>query len=264
MSDAGSTDHLDLEQLADVLAGEAAEHAQSCPECSAKLAALQSAMVPVTASLEALPRPEMPAEVGAALSRAISQERTKLLPGRPVGARSTTVTPSRAKRSVGWRAIGPALAAAAALVLVGVLVFRGDGHPSTTAAKQATTHTLSSGLDYAKDGKQLKAALPGLLSGSLAARATAPLAGAQPAPSGDPLARLRSTPALAQCIAALTDVNDTRPPLALDYASFEGAPALIVLLPSEKPTKVDAWVVGPGCSQADAKVLFFMRLTRPS
>jgi len=37
-----------------------------------------------------------------------------------------------------------------------------------------------------------------------------------------------------------------------------------VVLPAAKPDKVDVFVVGAACSQADARVLFFTRLARPT
>jgi hypothetical protein len=69
---------------------------------------------------------------------------------------------------------------------------------------------------------------------------------------------------LASCLAALLppEEPDLRP-LALDYASFGGAPALAVVLPDPDPAKLQVFVVGPGCSQADDGVLRFVRVARP-
>ncbi|MGB8652833.1 MAG: hypothetical protein WCD35_19465, partial [Mycobacteriales bacterium] len=119
-------------------------------------------------------------------------------------------------------------------------------------------------------------ALPALLGAPAGTAAPAPLAagatsqrsvaGATPyggVRTPDPLARLRATPALASCLAALTDPGDSSLPLALDYAAFEGKPALVVVLSTGKPDKVDVFVVGAGCAQPDAQLLFFTRLTRP-
>jgi len=69
--------------------------------------------------------------------------------------------------------------------------------------------------------------------------------------------------ALASCLAGLTEVDDTQLPLALDYASFEGKPALAVVLPSDKADKVDVFFVGPTCSQSDAQLLHFARIAKP-
>ena len=79
----------------------------------------------------------------------------------------------------------------------------------------------------------------------------------------DPLARLRTTEGLASCITALTEPGQVVLPLALDYATFEGSPALVVVLPSTKADKVDVFVVGPGCTTGDAALLYFARLDRP-
>lgn len=80
----------------------------------------------------------------------------------------------------------------------------------------------------------------------------------------DPLARLREPAGLESCLAALLSPDEpgTRP-LALDYARYQGAPALAVLLPDPDPGKVSVFVVGPDCVFDSDDVLFFSRLTRP-
>ena len=52
-------------------------------------------------------------------------------------------------------------------------------------------------------------------------------------------------------------------PLAVDYASYDGQPALAVVLPDPEPTTVSVFVVGPGCSAQDDRTLFFFRAPRP-
>ena len=79
----------------------------------------------------------------------------------------------------------------------------------------------------------------------------------------DPLTRLRAPDALADCLAALTGPGVDTTPLALDYAAFEGRPALVVVLPSRQPDRVDVFAVGAGCRQGDDQTLFFTRLDRP-
>ena len=176
-----------------------------------------------------------------------------------------------------WLPVGAGVAAAAALVLGGVVLLqRGDtGHTASTSAGP-TYRTNSSGTDYRKDGKLLASELPALLGGAALAEAvpgpakqSSPLNGATvPQPAGaasiDALADLHTTRGLASCLASLSDAKDPGLPLALDYASFEGEPALVVVLPASKPDKVDVFVVGAACSVADAKVLFFTRLAKPS
>ncbi|MDP9433912.1 MAG: hypothetical protein M3P93_01395, partial [Actinomycetota bacterium] len=79
----------------------------------------------------------------------------------------------------------------------------------------------------------------------------------------DPLARLRDPDELAGCLSAVTG-PDAPQPLAVDYATFEGRPALLVVLPSARPGKVDAYVVGAGCRAGDDQTLFFTRVDRPA
>jgi hypothetical protein len=50
----------------------------------------------------------------------------------------------------------------------------------------------------------------------------------------------------------------------VDVARFRGKPAAVIVLPTpDDPAKVDVWVVGPECSQADAKMDYFARVNRP-
>jgi hypothetical protein len=96
--------------------------------------------------------------------------------------------------------------------------------------------------------------------------APAPDAQAAQAPGAvaDPLARLRTPTGLASCLAALLppDQPDVQP-LALDYAQYEGQPALAVLLPDPDPAQLSVFVVAPGCSQEDDGTLYFVRVPRP-
>jgi hypothetical protein len=165
------------------------------------------------------------------------------------------------------------VAAAAALVVGAAVVLHDSGSQSgsstasssSAADKAARVLTSSTGNDYGKDGVALRRALPALLRASSGSgttgSATAPFAREATA---DPLQRLRRTPDLAACLAALTDASDPGVPLALDYARYAGAPALVVVLPSSTSDKVDVFVVGAGCSQADAQLLLFTRLPRPA
>ena len=79
------------------------------------------------------------------------------------------------------------------------------------------------------------------------------------------LDRLRTADGLAACLAALLPPDDTSVrPLAVDYAAYQGQPALVVLLPADDaPEKVDVFVVGAGCTVGDDQTLFFTRLDRP-
>ncbi len=189
-----------------------------------------------------------------------------------------------------WLPLAGGVAAAAALVFGGVLLSRQGGSSTSTASKASARLLVainSTGAAYGKDGKALAAALPALLKGSSteafaassgSADSTgdttpAPATGNSPAPKAtalrslatpqDPLATLRGTAGLASCLSGLTDPGDPGVPLALDYASFDKKPAMIVILPSARATKVDVYVVGAGCVAKDSQLLYFTRLPKP-
>lgn len=291
-----SEQHLDLDALADVLAGEPAAHLgahlATCASCRAAVSEFEAALAPVQAALVELPTPELPDAVAVAVEDVIAEERRasatdRAVPSTPpaVPAATTppavpavpaaTVTPMAAGRDrrTRWLPIASGVAAAAALVVGAIVVLPGGGGSSdqdSTLSDTAGIRSSSTGTDYGKDGAALSRALPSLLIGSApkgvagASQPGAPSVTDGRAESTDALAALREPASLASCLASLSDVDDPGIPLALDYASFEGQPALVVVLPTTRTDKVDVFVVGAGCSQADAKVLFFTRLTRPS
>ncbi len=288
-----TTPHADLDALADLLAGEGtpeqAAHLAGCPACQVSLTELTAADGQVRATLHSLPVPEFPADLATRLASLVAAERTASptpRPGTPVAA---TVTPLASRRQVRWWPAASGVAAAAALILGAVVVTQGGGSsPDATTAltKRAALPTSSTGNDYTQDGELLTAVLPSLLAGNAdpalrsivggAPAVPAPAAprGASEAPAADngavtelsvvdPLAPLRDPATLAGCLAGLSDDSDPGIPLALDYAAYQGAPALVVVLPTTKAGKVDVFVVGAGCTQADADLLFFTRLDDP-
>ncbi len=271
--------HLSLDELADVLAGEGDDrHLADCADCTGRLAELQAAELAVVARLAALPDPPLPADLARRLDAALTAER----PLQPA-AGGATVTPLAPRR----RQWVPAVAASAVLVLGAVagyaLLHDGVGGSSADTAASSTEAGAGrsavdalprseSGTDYGDDAA-VKATLPGVLAGTaaFAAALPAPVAGtaAQDATTSaaaavDPLQRLREPAGLASCLAALLppEEPDVRP-LALDYATFGGQPALAVVLPDPDPAKLSVFVVGPGCSQVDDSTLRFVRVDRP-
>ncbi|MCW2599312.1 MAG: hypothetical protein JWM02_1141 [Frankiales bacterium] len=272
--------HLDLDSLADVLAGESEPpHLGQCEACRVALLELRAALGEVTDVLAALPDPELPDGLAERLTAAVERERRALT----AGATAATVTPLAARREdrTRWLPLAGGVAAAAVLVLGGVFALTRGSNPtnSTSAARPAGTAIArsSTGTAYAKDGKALASELPALLKGNatgndLTSAATSQSgAGDQAVPSkssrtkalADALAPLHATAGLASCLSALTDPSDPGVPLALDYASFEGQPAMVAVLPSATAGKVDVFVVGAGCTKSDAKLLFFTRLAKP-
>jgi hypothetical protein len=272
------SDHLGLDALADVLAGVAApEHLDTCASCRARLAELSAAVPAVSASLAALPTPPEPPDLPGRVHAALAAEHAEQRPA-PGPADVVPLAARRTRSGQLWK-VAAGIAAGAVLVTGAVLVVQQGGDSTSTQAGKGW-RASSTGTDYAAGIDPLKAQLPALLAGTAptaapeADTARTPLstgpttAGSTSATkavgTGDALARLRTTEGLAQCLIALSDPGaDVSVPLALDYARYKGAPALVVVLPATKPDKVDVFIVGAGCAAADAKLLFFARLVKP-
>jgi hypothetical protein len=180
-----------------------------------------------------------------------------------------------ASLDVAWSHRTRRVLAASGLAAAGVLVVGGGlllshnatdtGSAANRAASPASLRVQDSGTDY-RSPAALQAALPGLLSPPTTAPGKAeatPLHGVAPA-APDPLARLRTPTGLHSCLASLTDPADRSTPLALDYATYKGTPALVVVLPSAKPSKLDIWVVGAGCTQLESDLLLYVKADRPT
>ena len=278
-------DHLDLDALADVLAGEASlgaeEHVAGCAVCRAELDDLRAAQARVTAELAALTAPTVPGDIAARLLRALADEEADPAT-QPTTGTTVTPFPSATARANPARWLAAAAAVVVLLVggLFGISQLHDDSSSSTsassdaggTSAKELALARNSSGTDYT-DRASLAAALPALLSGERAAdsmvAAPAPAApqknaGANTFAAPDPLAPLRETKGLAECLLALLPADDPSvKPLAVDYASFRGQPAMVVVLPGSVANKLDVFVVGPGCSRANDSVLFYTSVDKP-
>jgi hypothetical protein len=281
--------HLDLDALADVLADQATPehtaHLRGCASCTSRLAELEAAEARVVTVLATLPPPAVPDDLADRLTAALAAE-TPLRPARA----SVTALPAVAQRHRTWLP-----AAAAAVLLVSgaglgwsLLSSTGGSDTSDTAGSTGPEVVVAaSGTDYA-DPAAVAAALPRVLTsdevrtyaggnGGSAARSNedSALAEAQPdaeaqGPAAtmliaDPLERLRTPDGLASCLAGLQATPDEAPiePLAVDFATYEGAPALAVVLLDPDPDKLSVFVVGPQCAQADAQLLHFVRVDRP-
>lgn len=300
MTGPSASDHLDLDALADVLAGERTgeRHLRGCAQCSERLAELAGAEVAVVASLATLPAPALPDGLSDRLADALRAEAAR--DPRTTSTRTSPVTRLRPRRRApAWL---PAAAAAVALVVaggsvLGVLQGRGpqsgttDASSESAAGGQAAPEGMAdlpalsqvSGVDYA-DEAQRDAGLTSLLaaadtavpepevavpssarSGSAATAPPPPAPALGAGPVADPvLDRLRDPSALAQCLAALRrDGAPAAAPLALDYAAYGGVPALAVVSPDPDPAFVVLTVVGPGCSAADPDTRLRTRVARP-
>jgi hypothetical protein len=254
--------HLDLDALADVLAGEHDDpHLRSCTTCGDRLAELAAAQAPVTRGLTALPPPPLPDGLSARLARALQDERRREL---------ATVTPLR-RRAPSWL---PAAAASAVLVMAGAVGWSlldqpgpesagvasdagggGGEDQGQPAAPEMATGLAAGPTDWADEASRT-AALPGLLA---QAGDSANSSRAAPATEAA-LERLRDPAALAGCLAGLPRGGEDV--LAVDYGQYAGAPAVAVVQPAD-PGAVAVTVVGRGCSATDPDVLGELLLPRP-
>lgn len=295
------TAHLDLDGLSDLLAGEGGPaqvgHLAGCPVCSGALADLEQAQDPVRAALAALPPPEVPPDLAARLDAALLQAReddlaaarrgglVALPVGRPADPRHAAVH-HRVTRGPSWLLGGAAavvVVAAVAGVAVGAARMDGGSTRSTTAGTSLRDSPLtasagtpgvmpvaasSTGTDYAAGPGALAAALPALLRGDAPTTTTAtPPTMTSSAAAGDrvdPLSRLRDPAALADCLAGLADASSVGRPVALDYARYAGAPALVVVLPTARADRVDVFVVGAACRDGAEQTLLSTELDRAS
>jgi hypothetical protein len=70
------------------------------------------------------------------------------------------------------------------------------------------------------------------------------------------LNRLYSSPrALRDCVLGVEAGGATQRPLAIDFASYGGQPAVLIVLPGLEAGNLDAWFVGPGCNATDVHLL---------
>lgn len=212
----------------------------------------------------------VPPDVVARLDRALA--------GAAMPARGPVERGPRGMRLLQAAAVVVVLLAGVGFLASILQVGRGGGDNATTAggaADSAGKTAESGGFPVTASGRNwapetVVAAIPDLVSGrlgpSVAGRTTDGGRGSDgPDTEADDLtdtSRLAGGPALAECVGALNDGPGT--PVAVDLASWQGSPAAVIVLPTPgDPATVDAWVVGPGCAQADAQVLYFARAAHP-
>lgn len=264
--------HVSVDQLADLAAGVAApadaadieSHVSRCTTCQDRRAAL----VAVSDALADAPRPELPLGVASRIDAALL-----------TAAGSTpTVVPldggGRDRRGGRWAGLG-AVAAAVALVgaLIAAHVVGGKTGPSggataTAAGNQSTAdrpaspaqlqtleHVVSPGYTKAdlvsRVSRQLQTGspsatrhLPTTAGSEQSAGAATALGASRQAPRA--LTPLQAPARLSACISQL-DIGSSAP-LAIDYTTYDGKPAVVVVVPDQyAATKAVAYVVGPRC-----------------
>jgi hypothetical protein len=253
----------------------------------------------VSALLAGLPAVVMPTDVAARLDAALAEAALTGMTDPesevPVAA-AATVVPIASARSSRWR--DPRIlkvAAAVVLVLGGgglaIKVISGGSSSETStaasaggAARAAEKLSLNSAHAYTSD--TLATDVRALVAGSLPKAPTTgqdSAAGGTPAPVQTPVAPstspgtasngklyepLRqlttSVNTLAPCIAALEEGITAVTPYAIDAGTYDGRPALIVVLPNkEDAAYYDVFVVGAKCGQGnDADFIAYRRVPR--
>ncbi len=256
------SEHLDLDALADLLAGEGSgeAHLSGCAHCAARLGELADAEALVAASLSRLEGPALPPALADRFAAALAAE-PPLAPqqARPVtpadvvagagagpaavplaaaipAAGTVTPLPSRSSRPTrrlrGHPAWLPSVAAGVVLVCgagIGFAVLRDDGgsvdEAATSGGSAPGLRSSESGIDYA-DAAAVRSALPGVLSGGASGgQAEDSRAGAPP-----PVAP--TTGSTAVPLGAAADADD---PLATLRRPDGLASCLVALLPPEEP-----------------------------
>lgn len=282
-------DHLSVETLADLHEGlldaraslAARGHLVGCPRCSRLARDVGDVPDLLAAHADVGPVPD---DVAERLDAALAAERV----GGPAPVTAAEdVTPTATEHRAGSPWGMRVLQAAAALVLVlagiglGVTAWQDgddDAARTTTAedsAGSAASPNAAGGYPVSASGQNwsedtVVERVPDLLAGSFPA--APPAEGGAAAEGGDDgparqladaeVFRLSGGKPLAECVAALIDGPGT--PLSVDLATWQGRPAAVILLPTpDDPATLDVWVVGPGCSTADAQVLHFARVARP-
>lgn len=296
MSETANGRHLDLDVLADleeniaapVVEQAARAHLDVCPECRDRLAHLRT----TRALLSTLPAEPMPEAVATRISAALGQAAAP--------ASGTVVPINRRTRPWNSPAVAGAAAVAAVVVLIGGLIaghviHRGGKSASTAgaalgtttrpkAADSTSTKEWATGANY--NAATIATLVPRLVTGTpptnpsfgteagggangsagaavTSGSAQAPKATA-PTPGAITQEEMRSNPsAVAACATILADGVPTVP-VAVDFASFEGKPAVIFALPAVGNTAhLDVWVVKSTCSASSLDV-YFRRIPKPA
>ena len=258
--DEGLLDSADAERVA--------EHAAGCAHCRDEQAQLNRTRT----LLGSLPDEPLPADIAARLDAALADAASTQ--STPAQATVLPLDAQRRRRRIPPAAAGLGAAAAIAAVVAILVVGHGSGGGHTGTPEQTSAlgaagadtvlsnlTTTESGTDYTS--KNLDSTVPPLVGGPhLAMTQIAPQpntgAGARPKAAALPaaLAHLHDSPdALRSCILGVEAGGAIERPLAIDFARYQGAPALLVVLPGLSAGFVDAWFVGAACSEADAHLL---------
>ncbi len=250
--------HLPLDELGDVDAAARDPHVLTCERCQRAVAEQRS----VRDLLAGLPAPAAaPPDVVRALEATLrGLTPADVAADAPAAVTVVPLSSASSRGAARWRERTPGLLAAAAAVVLaaglGGLILRGGGGTESTTAAGASAElrtgaartalplaAVASGTAYTR--ARLTTQVQALLSGRSVTRGDA-------APRG-----LLDTPAgLSECARAL---GATGAPLAVDLATFDGAPAAIFVLPAAGGGR-EVWVVSPSCRPGADGTRYFTRL----
>lgn len=273
--------HVDLSTLAEVEEGTAGTqvevaartHLEGCQTCRDRLSRLRT----TRALLTTLPAEAMPDDV---------RDRVDAALARTAAEQPRTVVPL-ARRSRPWNspAVAGGAAAAAVVVLVAALVAGnvihrkhstsssslGTNAPTSAAAGNKAGGTLewATGTNYTP--ATMATLVPRLLTGTPGPIYSQNQPAATPTPETTTSARatngftadqLRASPQAVLACGAVLGGGIATTPVAVDFARFEGKPAVIFALPAiGHPALLDVWVVRSTCS-ASSLDLYFQRVPR--
>jgi hypothetical protein len=258
---------VDLDRLADYAAGlleprEAGEVealVEREPDWADALIALTGAEPAIRSALAGFDAPAVPPDVVARLDAALSAERSN--DARSNGAAGAKVVDLAARRANKpgrrWRPahLAAGLTAAAAVVAVaigGVSLLSQTGNSRSMTSSEGAAKapdampngaaTIASGTDYTRS------TVAGAAGSATDAGGKVPNNAEPAAPNvtGDALARLRDPAARQSCLNLIVGAFHLGTPSLVDYARYEGRPALIVVL-SAASGPVEVVVVGADC-----------------
>ena len=285
MTESAGSGHVDFDLLAEVEEGVAGpevtqaarSHLEHCPGCRERMAHLRT----TRALLSTLPAEPMPEAVQSRIDAALAHA--------AVEASGTVVPLSRRTRVWNSPAVAGAAAVAAVVVLIGALVagnviHRGKKSETASAPLSAAGNSKGSAADaaavkeWATGANYTAATIPTLVPRLVTG--TPPPGAPQPIPPGS-VTSGGGAPSAGQAAAFTPEAMKSDPsavlacgtilaggvptvPVAVDFASYAGKPAVIFALPAVgHPELLDVWVVRSTCSSSSLDV-YFRRIPRPA
>lgn len=255
-------------------------HVAGCARCQAE----QARLADVHHRLTDLPAPPMPDEVASRVRDALAAEAPQPA-HRGDGHDHVAGTPRPPIRERRWWPKPGLVAASVVLLLllgIGASVLAHRSGPSGNSSTADHSSRVTSSPPAQSSGGTLLAASgrdysPGTLDGDvrrlLAGQVASPTSTTRPRPdavtpdrtggsgAADPLARLRQPAALAACVRTLTGGRPADP-LAVDYASYQGRPAVVVVLPGPHAQTVVVYVAPATCGPHHPDFLYYHQTSR--